>query len=263
VTDERVLGEDLAISVASAEPFLKVINGDDDLKGLDETWFNLKTHVRNYLGAYGDKVPKKPSTLVAGCVEEIEVIEGLLADSMPLVVYNTDHNSLCKVFQHARLKSPRTPKQLEYAKYENALVNGVLASYPVRPYKQKLIGGGKAACIITHHPANLLSQYTFKELVLLESHTGNVKRRLAWNSKLVLPGDAPRIPFNTLTLQVMGDDSQFFSMKQSVKRALLDLATSNKWTPMTSEAKILANLKHLDDKEQVNLFRTLLRSTIR
>ena len=89
---------------------------------------------------------------------------------------------------------------------------------------------------------------------LLESHTGKLKSPIDWNTKLK---DKPyNMPFNILTLQVLGDGQQFTAQKKEVVLDFKKLADDKNWSPTTTMKKINEDLK-VYKSDHISLYRKL------
>lgn len=123
----------------------------------------------------------------------------------------------------------------------------------------KLDKDKRKTTILTSFPTDLLSQYQFPALTLLESHTGAVKSRREWNTKLNWhkKEDIVNMPFMKFTLQVFGDDVFFIQQNLKVKQWVVDMSKRDRWTPITTESTIrgsIGKIKHMADREALLKF---------
>lgn len=123
----------------------------------------------------------------------------------------------------------------------------------------KLDKDKRKTTILTSFPTDLLSQYQFPALTLLESHTGAVKSRREWNTKLNWhkKEDIVNMPFMKFTLQVFGDDVFFIQQNLKVKQWVVDMSKRDRWTPITTESTIrgsIGKIKHIVDREALLKF---------
>ena len=152
----------------------------------------------------------------------------------------------------ASFKEPKTDNQRAYSTAERIMMSIVTAQPDIDIVKCKLLlpGVNVESWIMTSYPVDLLSRYQFAKLMLLESHTGNLREPSEWNRRLSNNPSYARLPFNILTLQVLGDRSTLFnSQSPKVKKVLLETATSYNWTPMTTMLKIQNDIKKISDSE--------------
>lgn len=123
----------------------------------------------------------------------------------------------------------------------------------------KLDKDKRKTTVLTSFPTDLLSQYQFPALTLLESHTGAVKSRREWNTKLNWhkKEDIVNMPFMKFTLQVFGDDVFFIQQNLKVKQWVVDMSKRDRWTPITTESTIrgsISKIKHVADREALLKF---------
>jgi hypothetical protein len=112
--------------------------------------------------------------------------------------------------------------------------------------------------ILTNYAYDLLSYKHFNKLDLLESHTGVLKPKSMWYTKLLNGKDLNRIPFNSLSIQVFGDKETFSGMPHKVKSLILELAEKYQWTQVTSKDRIYYSLDRLDDKFLSTVLKTMI-----
>lgn len=227
---------------------------------------NVRTLIRNLLGALTTDARKMMTdkNLFPALLEEMNIIETAVSKQtngmIPVVFYYCSYRSLKQKFPNALLRMPNT----EIQKFNNALESNLLmqikdsgVSSDLRVFDVDLSGKFPDTFIMTHAPVDLLSSNYFSKLVLLESHTGNMKKHLLWNSKLTNGKELTRIPFNRFTLQVFGDNGVHFSpLLPKVKQAVKDIADKYEWTSITTMDKIKYSVSNVNDK----IIRTLLIS---
>lgn len=218
-----------------------------------ELWINLRTLFRNFYNSIERDLKNAilPADVVPLLLEEIEVINAAVNKisefkTKPVFYYCT-LNSMSMEFPKAKLKQAKTPLQQQYVEIERRVcweIVQALGSDSVRVFDIHLKGRWPGSYILTHAPVDLLSHRYFADLRLLESHTGKIKGRAQWNTKLTGGKGYERIPFNRFTLQLFGDDSTYFyAMSIKLKRFVLDLAQRRRWSPVVSKEKILQDLK--------------------
>lgn len=98
--------------------------------------------------------------------------------------------------------------------------------------------------LLSHYPYDLLSYTKAKRLDLLEAHTGKLKPRHLWYTKYhKYPGnDLSTLPFTEKLLKIFGDGPMFVAMDIRYRKMILDVSIQCRWTPLTTEAKIRADL---------------------
>ena len=251
---EQAFGEKLGVSVGTAlalEPIL--FDGNKDK--IKNIWINLRTLSRNFIDSWDDYTSLDKVALGEMFWLEVIKLDGILrVNDIKVSFYVTQGSEklqqLCKL---AAVRLPKTEKQKgEYYIQENLLSYGSNNAFmeKVLKFNFRLMGAqGKDVYLITHNPFDLLSDYEFGNLYLLESYTGKVKTRVDWSTKLL----NKEMPFNILTLQVFGDKSQFYSNKSLYKKEMIRLLKENKWNKLTHISKIKRDLRSSDIHELLDM----------
>lgn len=225
-----------------------------------QVWFNMYTLLRNTLGSLTADQQRAvlPAELADALREDMlgadHAISVATKGTCKAVFYLNDYTSLPKRFPAADLKQPTTADQEARQALENATMALLSKSPPdvdVRSYGLSIVGHHPNALIVTHILVDLLSRYEFKRLDLLESHTGTIKPPAKWNTKLGLnPEAVDRIPFHPFTLAIFGDRSvQFRPQSLSLRRQLVQIATEDKWTSVSTMERIRVSIQNRHDPE--------------
>lgn len=264
------------ISIASALAMESLCGiGEFQGKGVklleyNTVYISLHTIYRNLIGAIdkSNHSNLSPKVLQEYIAEELLVIDSLIesiSNKVKVIFYHRDYTNLAHSFPLAKLKTPRTDKQFLALELEQKTLKSFLSNeflhhdLRIKTFKDSISGKGLRAVILTHHSVDLLDRPNFVSLTLLESHTGTLKTSNAWNTKLTKTSGIERIPFNRLTIQVLGDKStDFLSLGIKTKRDLLDLSKKGKWKPNTTKDKIRYTLNKFKDIESVELFKSML-----
>lgn len=243
----RELGETLGFSIGTAVPIeTHIMVEKPQIKTL---WVNVETLFRNFYNSLADPEHANPNDILREFLLEVEDLAAILSgQSVEVFYYRTSPDAeLSRMFKHAKIKVARTPKQLAFAAIENKTVNEAVKLLPpnsVKQFKIKLFGDiNMETHILTHNPLDLISQYNFGRLLLVESHTGAIKEPHQWIAKIATKPEYERLPFNILTIQVLGDKGkQFLSMPPSVKKELLGIAAQGRWSPVTGMEKVRSDV---------------------
>lgn len=255
------------ISIATSLAIESALGVHDDsppniipIKKYDELWINVKTLYRNLLGAVptADRDSINVNDAATEIINEINTITTLISEvnfgKIKTVFYISDYDAGSK-YKDAVLRMDNTPKQILYTKCMKAVLGTVLQAFnnpnsmspnPIMLFRLKL--EPKIACkalIVTHHAFDLISEKRFRELDLLESHTGKIKSKYEWYTKYVDGRSIPMIPFNEAFLQIFGDSEMFRPASIKLKRDIIELATEYKWNQSTTRDKILYCVKTL------------------
>lgn len=238
------------------------------LTNVKEVWFNVRTLLRNLLGSINPDFRDQifPPHLLPALVEEMGIIESAVLKgsngNCRAVFYNADYTSIARKFPKASVKIARTARQLQHHLLDEKTIRLLLEeSGPadIRSFNFEITGNHPESFIVTHLPIDLLSKYSFKRLELLESHTGAIKAWPQWNSKLTNGRELLNIPFNQFSLQVFGDNGNHFSPQSlQLRREVTALAEEDRWTSVSTEARIRESLSKVKDATA----RTLLLSML-
>lgn len=221
-----------------------------------ELWLNVRTLMRNLLGALPSEVVEHflPGYFIAPLTQELAVIESeVLRRTQGMVrtiCYVSDHIDLKRTLRGASIRTASTPKQIFHETVEREGIRQLFdaSGLEMRRTKTELPGNQRVALLMTHHPVDLLSRYQFRQLDLLESHTGIIKDPSQWYTKLTAGRDLPPMPFNAFTLSLFGDNNQLLQAQPlKLRRAVLDVAEQDNWASVTTVDKIRYSLKKIQD----------------
>lgn len=221
-------------------------------KSLQSLWINLRTLTRNlYQAMKADEAKNiKFINAVIVLLNEIQSIPQVLSNagsSIKPVLYVEDMNEFKWLYPHAKLKVPKTDKQVHYKTYEDMVLAMLLEhlkeeKIPFTVVKRRPPAQHVQAMMLTHEPHQLLWKEAFDRLMLLESHTGKLKLYNNWYTKLNTNTDESVFPFNRYTLQVFGDGSLFDAQARNIKDELKQLASYKRWTGLTSYEKMRSDI---------------------
>jgi hypothetical protein len=217
-------------------------------------WINVDTLFRNLFGSLTaeDQARVTAKDLAIALASEFSPIDAAVAETagqkVKVTFYQNHHSHMSKWFPKANLKKPTTPKQRIFAGLRAETLRHLpdyLDEVDFRHTDGILDGDGRAL-ILTHSAVDLLSVGHFDELALLESHTGKIKPRSQWGTKLGVKDET--VPFNTFTLQAFGDGATLLSpMSIKYRRAILEVAKNDRWVSVTTLAKIRMGLNTIKD----------------
>jgi hypothetical protein len=261
----REIGQQIPVSVPTAIPIEEVVLKEDGEPG--DIWINVRTLVRNCINVLATEDKEKIGAMEVAPVilEEIQLISDFIRqasqDTRRVVYYVTEKKSFARCFPRALPKGYKTPKQLHELRLTTEILLEVIGATDdlIRIFDVKLNGDNRPVLLITHQPIDLLSNYNFPSLKLLESHTGKLKTKTYWNSKLS-GKDSGLMPFNALTLQIFGDGESFAAYPRSLKMQLIELAKVRNWSPITTNTKIESDLQTLQDKMGAEMLKGMLRN---
>ena len=109
-----------------------------------------------------------------------------------------------------------------------------------------------------------MSQSTFRKISLLESVTGNIKNKTEFITKLSKNEHYRNIPFNVLSIQIIGDKSTLLeSQGQLYTGLLVNMVKDYNWTALTTLEKVKFDINKLKNKETVNKLMKMCLATLR
>lgn len=261
--EHRTIGM-LPISVGTSlalEPFLVPGHMAGELRGtpqMDTLMLNISTMIRNVVQAYETRYHGilNIHTVHADVIEDLSAIYdtlGQLAKIKPdLVLYDRQYTSIPRQYPRGNVWTPSTDSQKKYAALEKGVImmlHQTLKQFLLKT--EKIPSSPKSVYVMTHHPVDLADHPTgFKDINLLESHTGAVKGFELWYTKLTGGKELDKIPFNKLTLQVFGDKSTDFKANKFLyKQTVLSLAEQFNWTPVTTTERVKLGLSTIKDSD--------------
>jgi hypothetical protein len=269
IVDGRSIGETIPVSIGTAIALEQFVDSQEMQSAYNSLWINVRTIFRNLVGSY-EKTPTKLQTgpILDAFEDEIREIVSIkskyLSNGFDIHLYFPTYNSVPNVFIEAKIKEPTTKLQLEEAKlerqaWERLKVFGDL----IKRFDIKINGKQSLGLMLTHYPIDLFSVTTFKKLSLLESHTGVVKERPEWITKISKNTAYSNLPFNLLTIQVVGDGKTFHCMGKAFTNALLKVADGGKWTTLTTRDKVKFDLARINDKYTGEEFTKMLTVSLK
>lgn len=242
-----------------------------NLVDYDELWINIGTLFRNLVSSLtkDDSSRVHPSEIAAGLLNEIEIIKDIVAEDtfnkVKVVFYVCEYRDITNSkLKHAILRSDNTANQQlyrsNYVKSIQEVINKLgKTNDPPRLFNSEIkTTSYKKAIIITHIAYDLLSAKNFRELHLLESHTGVLKKSHQFNTKYYDGKKYPMMPFNLGLLQVFGDSEHFRPFPIKVRDLVVDIANQYKWTPATTDDKLKYSISNIKDHYTREILRDML-----
>lgn len=252
------VGTSLALEALQTQPTLKY----------ECLYVNLQTVFRNLyqslpkLIAEGIELP----VWLRAFTSELLMIQRVcseLRSTLKIVYYLPSYDRLDRDFRGALLRPARTDNQKAYAKLQQDVLSGL------KPYMTLLQQHRIYIELVDTYPPRIESQALMLtsfmvDLVqsrwdtrLLESHTGAIKDRSHWHTKFAGSADSSMMPFNKLTLSILGDNSLFAPHPVAVRKALYALAEEKNWHPLVTYDYVKYSVSSLKDPGLRDFFRTL------
>lgn len=256
----------------------------NELIKYDGVWINIRTLARNIYNsvATADKDAVTAKDIAAALDQEMTVLEGLpqtVQDTRHFIYYFCTHEHMEKKMKHAQFKLPTTAKQQHYAQVTDKGIAMFIKSIRsrekdiqknpahkdyvspllefdcyVKPERRENI------VLLTHHMLDFVHYEKFKQLTLLESHTGALKGRDRWYTKFSNGREIDFVPFNAATLQIFGDSDMFKPYKASAREEILKLSNERNWHGATSDERFLLGLSLSKNKFLYDTAKDMIRS---
>lgn len=240
----------LPVSIGTALAFESVF-ATNALSHYNNVLINLRTMVRNFYQALKTPVALTidPMDAAAVVTEELQTLVSQFKNATP-VVYLSTYSDLETFLPGCKRVVPTGEKRLLLEALEEDTVLAIVQQKVIKvevfdtcKLRFKVKG---SALIFSHVVTDLFIRYEFTELDLLESYTATIKDRSEWYTKLTNGKEMTTMPFNKFTLTIFGDKSVYIAPQGLlVRRALLELAESCKWTTIVSMEKIQSDIKKL------------------
>lgn len=229
-----------------------------NLTDYDEVWVNISTLFRNLMGSLTKDDSKRvhPSEIAIGLTEEIEFIQNIVAtetlNKTSVIFYICEYRDLNRKYPNASFRTVTTDNQKIYKALHDDSIQRVIKHFGRVPFikifnSELQTSNYRNALLISHIAHDLLSYKNFRELHLLESHTGVLKKKFQWHTKYEHGKELSMLPFNKVLLQLFGDNEHFKPFPIAIRKQILQIAETYKWTPATTIEKIKFNLTSLTD----------------
>lgn len=238
------------------------------LADYQELWVNVKTLYRNFMGALEDQDAKSVSYQAVSetLQQEMDQIEALTKSVSPncvVVFYVSNYEGIKQRYKYATERPDNTDKQKEfssiYRQVVKHLTHAIGPNGKLKIFDLKLkVAEPRKTLILTHIAYDLVSAKEFSELVLLESHTGKLKERGQWYTKLYNGKDLSMIPFGEWSLQIFGDSETFRPQDIRFRKAILEIAEQYKWNQLTTKAKLLYGIDQLKNPYYKEVLRQMV-----
>lgn len=261
---QRAMGR-LPISLPTAIAIETVLGLNENqpntaIKNKRELWINVTTLVRNLYSSLDKETQGVVSDieLANTVIDEMEIIDSSIKEygnRLSVTYYFTHYTKLNRLYPNASFREVKTDKQ----KFLAALLDN--ASSNIKQIdtqgKIKLFDINiepmlsPDAIILTHNAVDLTSDKHFKDLVLIESHTGKIKTKKDWYTKLSATDKSPLLPFNRAIMSIFGDSEVFRPLSVKYRKIILETAEKHNWSALTTLERMKLTLQFHPDKELV------------
>lgn len=254
-----------------ASPHVRVPKGDrKPIVDFKELWINLRTLLRNIDGAIDPDISNdaSPRDYYKVVLEEIQILENLISE-LPemqrpvLKFYTKTYHSLSRIWPNALFRDVTAPRLQVYATMENNVMADLLEDLRRGTLRAESVFSedcyltiAERSALISHFPIDLLLVKHGKFQALVESHTGAIKDRSEWNTKLRDGKKYPRIPFDRAMVQIFGDKENMLSPQtMQIRKKMAELSEKHNWNALTTRDRILFCVKQENEPVLYNLIK--------
>ena len=231
---------------------------------------NVRTLIRNIYGAVAKELKTEfpAAKYLDKTLEELLSIPAILENQsggrLEVLFYLPSYRSVAREFPHAILR--QSGKKAYGRQHQEAIeqycvaqlsAKAIAGELPIHCADIRLPEVDKPAVILTHQPIDLLSYLKDRNVDLIETHTGVIKDRNKWYTKLAGKG-MECIPFAKWSLQFFGDGKIFAGYPPKQRAAILTFAEANKWNQTTTPDLIRMQLRRFPDSEIAEAVKKLL-----
>lgn len=240
----------------------EIVVSSPPIQKFEELWVNTRTLFRNFLGALPKESLKTiPAREIAETlIQEMEQIVQLVP--CRVVFYLSNYARLAETYRFGVIRMDTTDNQRVYTALQHEALQQLLELRPgveLLGFELKLQPPRPAkTLILTHFPYDLLSHKRFKELVLLESHTGAIKERAQWYTKYYQGKELAAMPFREDLIQVFGDSETFRPGDPKLRKELIDIAKKYNWTAVTTYDKLLYGIEQMQNPFYVATMKSIM-----
>lgn len=220
-------------------------------------FINIRTIIRNLHGAVVKELRTEWSLehYYREVIKELAVIPNILADQshdkLVAVYYIAKHQKLEKEFPNANFKKRK--QATSYDMIEATIIDRIIGLARTGKVEVMVVDfhiplPDEKCLMMTHMPVDLIPYAQSNRVDLIETHTGVIKDKFKWYTKLSGSG-LERIPFTRKTIQIFGDGKTFAGLPPKQRAMVVDFAEKNKWNQTTTDRVIVAQMARFPDKE--------------
>jgi PHIKZ066 len=269
--NERERGQ-LPLSIGTSLAFESMLNTSEIIKhdkplyvGNGKVWINIKTLYRNIYGSvHRENIDRTSDSQFADAMfSEIDLIKDICreeANGIEPVFYCPNYVKIDNFNNETLLRLDNTSLQQTYTKRMTNCLKIVLPEFNkskelTNPNRIRIYDNfiedieNQNTLMITHYAFDLLSFRKFKNLTLLETHTGKAKGRELWYTKYYNGKDLPELPFRLDLLTLLGDGTLFRNKVPKFKKEIIRMAKDYHWSSITTTDKIRHNISDIKDHQ--------------
>lgn len=246
---QRVLGEQLPLSIPTAIPFEEVILHDD--KKPVRLIVSLRTLFRNYTTSFAKDDVVHLAQMIEEFNDELDNIKAYCAmQRIQCILYECNYTKLERAFPMV-IRPDTWDAKVDFFQMYEKVKAGMNQSYTTFDVNFPLpMRSPEKEYIITSYPVDLLVLRAGVNTSLLESHTAAIKPPTEWITKLTSNQKYHSWPFNKFTYQLLGDRSLTNKgAPQKLRNVVLTIATENRWKQHQTIGRCQTDIKraHISD----------------
>jgi len=224
----------------------------------DKYYINIQTLIRNIYSSLVDSVVKKD---VLDDLAAVQLTANVLIDELFIiselfegknctpVLFVPKYDEFLRTIPEYKISTGKLGMFIFVKSVTNVFMkNHEEVPMEVLSNTLKLPMNKHKVLLTTSNAIDLLNIKHIKNLELLESHTGKLKRKNQFNSKYHSLGvsDMSILPFDEKLLKILGDKHSIPPGKIKVRRDIYNTAVANNWNFVTTVEKIISDLKKTD-----------------
>ncbi|MGL5648947.1 MAG: hypothetical protein ACRDDY_13950 [Clostridium sp.] len=222
------------------------VNKGFKLERYGALYVNMRTIVRNAIGSfpYEDQRSLSYKQIRDAAEQDYDCLTKHVPEHLQIIPYICTFQSLNKEFK-GKHKQYNTDLQKLAVEIEEGAVFGIYKENEadISRFDIEMKGDRRTICL-THHPIDLLSAKKFPELILLESHTGKLKDKEEWSTKLRTCANPSRMPFNKVTLQMYADNNMFMPQPKKMRDVMMKIGEKREWDASTKQSTMLLDVRN-------------------
>lgn len=223
-------------------------------------FISIPTLFRNIYSAAGERKEKITTGGYAQLlINEMHLIENMIqmyTDSqLKVFFYNPSYIGIDDLLPNAKLKEASSGKQQLQEMLKKGALSFVANEFGSAdnyvPIGTSLTIPFEKSLILTSFVVDLVGAITLRYgsvIDLIESHTGTIKDKTLWYTKLNKANNIERLPLTTGTLVVYGDGKMVSPLSKKIRDELGEIAVSRKWHQLISPVIINAEVAKLIKK---------------
>lgn len=247
---------DIGSNIASAIVLEKL--AEQNIKNV-KFYVNVFTLFRNFVncldGNNADKTKNFKSAMginkvISNFIEDTKIFsEAALSLNLDIVLYVPDYTKVYKTLKYVReledfngIKYYINLHQVDAGKQVLKSFKGIAIKTTHKiPYSKNML-------ILTHIGLDLLNYVKYKDVRLIESHTGEIKLKDKWYTKYFKIGNKNMsiMPFNSIMYYILGDSDIVKPQNIKLRKHLYKIALEKKWYSDMSKNETLHSLRQRD-----------------